>query len=118
MQLLEAGEHAGGNRLSCDVCVIGAGAAGVTVALQFLDSGLNVCVLDAGGTRPDDADTLPYSLEATGLGVSAHSRQRGLGGTTKSWWGKTALLGPCDLAARDWVALSGWPIEHRELLDH
>ena len=38
-----------GESLSCDVCVIGGGAAGITAALELGDAGLQVILLEAGG---------------------------------------------------------------------
>jgi choline dehydrogenase-like flavoprotein len=42
-----------GSALSCDVCVVGAGAAGIPIALELDGSGLAVLVLEAGGRRFD-----------------------------------------------------------------
>jgi choline dehydrogenase-like flavoprotein len=46
---------------SYDVCIIGAGAAGITMALEFVDTGMNVCVLESGGTEFED-DTYELSV--------------------------------------------------------
>ena len=42
-----------GEALSCDVCVIGGGAAGITVALELGKIGIQVIVLEAGGVKWD-----------------------------------------------------------------
>ena len=35
--------------LACDLCIVGAGAAGITLALRFVDTPLRVLVLEGGG---------------------------------------------------------------------
>ena|ERR1700681_3729189 len=37
--------------LKCDLCIVGAGAAGITLALQFVESKLRVIVLESGGEK-------------------------------------------------------------------
>ena len=41
--------------LSADLCIVGAGAAGIAMALQFVDSKIDVLVLESGGitAEPD-----------------------------------------------------------------
>ncbi len=40
-------------QIECDVCIVGAGAAGITLA-RALDRGvLDVCLLESGGPEPD-----------------------------------------------------------------
>ncbi|MET0374256.1 MAG: FAD-dependent monooxygenase, partial [Rhizorhabdus sp.] len=42
-----------GSRLSVTtgVCIVGGGAAGVTIAKSLLDRGIEVCLLEAGGMK-------------------------------------------------------------------
>jgi choline dehydrogenase-like flavoprotein len=104
-----------GGAVECDVCVVGSGAAGVSVALRLQDRGLSVCVLEAGGTGPDDATTALSDIECTDLAIGRESRNRWFGGSTNTWWGKVAALDAIDLTRRDWVPLSGWPVTEEEL---
>ena len=32
-----------------DLCIVGAGAAGITLALALIGSGLRICILESGG---------------------------------------------------------------------
>ena len=41
--------------LNTDVCIIGAGPAGLAAAQELLDSGLDVILLESGGEEPDTA---------------------------------------------------------------
>jgi len=101
-----------------DVCIVGTGAAGVTVASQMRRSGYRICVLEGGGLKPDPVSDSALELEWSGLPVDEHSRERYFGGTTNTWWGKLAMLDEVDLAERSWVPLSGWPITSSELLPY
>ena len=51
--LRDARLGAGGEVLQADVCVVGAGPAGVSLALGLVEEGLKVIVLEAGPAEPD-----------------------------------------------------------------
>ncbi len=105
--------------LRCDVCVIGTGPAGTTLALELKDSGLDVVVLEAGGRQPDCGTTSLYNTEVVGLphdGVH-DGRARVFGGTSTLWGGQSLPLDPIDFEKRDWVVHSGWPINYDDLAD-
>lgn len=107
--------------LDCDVCVIGAGAAGIPLALTLAEQGRQICLLEAGGDALQSAVQGVYrGAEGTEgfLGIEDYvwsSRLRFLGGTTNHWAGECAPLSPSDFAARDWVPHSGWPIDAETL---
>jgi len=108
--------------LQTDLCIVGAGAAGITIAMQFAATGLNVLMLESGGRRPDAES---QSLCAGELAIpSLHPpadryRRRGLGGSTTLWGGRCAPLDPVDFAPRPWLNLpSGWPIAYADLLPY
>jgi thioredoxin reductase len=42
-------------KLDFDLCIVGAGAAGITIAREFLNTNLRACVLESGGLRLDAA---------------------------------------------------------------
>jgi choline dehydrogenase-like flavoprotein len=107
------------SRIEADVCVIGAGAAGITLAHELRASNLDVCLLESGGVQ--------LSLEAQELarGVSYQvgwpyqkleaTRIRNLGGTTTVWDGACAPYNDIDFEKRAWVPHSGWPITRASL---
>lgn len=104
--------------VECDVCVIGAGAAGISFALEFANSPLRVCVLESGPLEHARAPLVSdpqYEFEYTDLPVSKLSRHRAFGGTTSWWAGKWKKPDEIDYSVRSWVPLSGWPITPREL---
>ncbi len=100
-----------------EVCVIGAGAAGVALARDLMNLGRQVCLLEAGGM---DYETDTQSVfEGQNIGMEYydldHARLRFFGGTTNIWGGRCVPLDPIDFERRDWVPHSGWPISHTEL---
>ena len=105
-------EFAKGSVLQADVCVIGSGAAGITLAREFLGTKHTVIVLEAGGQRREEASQDPYRSFVTGLphGGIHIGRVRTLGGSTTLWAGQALPLFDIDFARRDWVPYSGWPV--------
>ena len=56
--ILDAESLADGTRLAADVCILGAGAAGITLARELEGTGLTVVVLESGAEtlEPDIQD--------------------------------------------------------------
>lgn len=106
--------------LTADVCILGAGAAGITLALALRDSGLSVCVLEGGGLEINDASQSLY--EGTMSGIDTWTldgmRARALGGTTAWWAGWCRPLMPDDFEVRPHIPRSGWPITYDELVPY
>ncbi len=118
-----------GSTLNTDVCIIGAGAAGITTALELADSELGVIVVESGGrTGPDPATQALYRGASVGRPIRGHIepqplgldviRLRWLGGTTNHWAGYCRKLEPIDFEERPHLAVSGWPIEPSDLHEH
>jgi choline dehydrogenase-like flavoprotein len=119
----DANQVAEGRTIRADVCIVGAGPAGLTVADRLRGSGLDVVVLESGGDEWDErtqalADgTLtgePFRFNGTEV-TPATSRLRQLGGTSNHWTGQCRPLDPHDFERRDAVAHSGWPIGFDDL---
>ena len=102
-----------GARIDADVCVVGGGAAGLSLAMELISQGRSVCLLEGGGERPDDATQSLYDLSSSGdpLRQNYMSRARQFGGSCNLWAGRSMLLDPLDFEPRDWVPGSGWPME-------
>lgn len=106
-----------GPPLEADICVIGAGAAGISIAREFVGSGFRVCLVESGGLEYEDGTQRLYEGESIGLpqyGISI-GRLRFFGGTTNHWGGRCARLDELDFAERPWVPDSGWPIDRGTL---
>lgn len=52
---LDAREIEADIKFDFDICIVGAGAAGITIAREFLNTNLRVCVLEFGGLHLDAA---------------------------------------------------------------
>lgn len=102
--------------LSCDLCIIGGGAAGITMALEFAETGIEVILLESGGLEFEDETQALYQGEDIGLPYFdiEYARLRYFGGTTNHWGGWCRPLEPIDFENRDWVAHSGWPISYEQ----
>lgn len=102
--------------LETDLCVVGGGAVGLSIARLLADSGLEVTLLEGGGRTYDEASQELYVGLAEGTVLpykSAYlttSRLRYLGGSTNHWQGWCRPLDPVDFEPRSWVPESGWPI--------
>lgn len=104
--------------LTTDVCVLGSGAAGITLAKELDGSGLDVLLLEAGGMEQQPATEQEcFSIES--LGVPQRNpiptRGRWFGGSTNLWFGRIAYPDPIDFEERPWVPYSGWPLRRRDL---
>lgn len=110
-----------GQRLSTSVAIVGAGPAGITIALDLSARGVDVILLEAGGLDFDERtqqryegelgtdDTLTYPpLEAW--------RLRMLGGTSNHWGGWCRRLEANVFGSRPWLNDdTDWPFDRSEL---
>jgi choline dehydrogenase-like flavoprotein len=99
-----------GTRFECAVCVIGAGAAGLTIARALAGSEASVLVLESGGLEPEAETEALNTLSVVGHPYAAEgSRLRYFGGSTNHWGGHCVPLPSSAFERRDWIAHSGWP---------
>lgn len=100
-----------------DVCIIGAGAAGIALARKLQGRGFRICVLEGGGLDPDAASQTLYDGKISGLPYFPLEtcRLRYFGGTTNHWAGYCWPLQPPTFDERAWIPHSGWPIGQSDL---
>jgi choline dehydrogenase-like flavoprotein len=117
MRIVDARTLSNGTEIETDVCIVGAGAAGITLAREFACWPFKVCLLESGGLEfaPDIQDL----YDGRNAGVDYISldapRLRFFGGTTNHWAGRCGKFWPSDFQERLWVPHSGWPFGHEEL---
>jgi choline dehydrogenase-like flavoprotein len=112
--------------LKTQVCIVGAGPAGLAMAREFAHQNFQVYLLESGGIEYD-VETQSLS-EGVVIGdpypVVSETRQRQLGGTSHMWEGQSGYqqygwrclpLDPIDFEQRDWVPYSGWPFTRADL---
>ena len=101
----------------CDVCIVGAGAAGIVLAVELARLGRRVTLLEGGGATIEQESQEPYRSEVVGhehRGIHT-GRFRAQGGTTTKWGGQILELDAIDFERREWVSGSGWPFAKSEL---
>ena len=119
---------AGGAWAYPDVCVVGAGPAGLLLAHELSASGLHVLVLEGGPAAPPVGGVDVTSTTSTGLPYSpVATRSSGVGGSSLRWTVETPLgpgfvrlkeLDASDFEPRDLLGVSGWPFGRAELEPH
>ena len=112
--------------IETDVCIVGAGTAGITLAKEFIDQKFRVCILESGGLKADQETQSLYRGENVGHPYFSldTARTRCLGGSTTRWQieidnncpgARMRPLDAIDFEERDWVPYSGWPFRKAHL---
>jgi choline dehydrogenase-like flavoprotein len=102
-----------------DICIVGAGAAGIALACELDACGIKVMLLEAGGFRAH-ADSLDFYR---GTAAEPHPdptqyRRTAFGGTTTLWGGRCVPLDPIDFEPREYLSHSGWPVSYAEIAQY
>ncbi len=101
-----------------DICIVGAGAAGITLALELADSGKKIVLIEAGGIKKSGKAQSLYRGEVCQPKLHLPpdtDRRRQLGGTTSLWGGRCIPFDEIDFQFRPYVPHSGWPLKRRDL---
>jgi choline dehydrogenase-like flavoprotein len=104
-------------RIEADVAIVGAGPAGIVIALELASAGHRVALLESGGTHfdaeaqrlGDTAGADPHHVE------SALSTRRQVGGASNIWGGRCVPFDPIDFEARSIVGDARWPLDYDEV---
>jgi aryl-alcohol dehydrogenase-like predicted oxidoreductase/choline dehydrogenase-like flavoprotein len=101
-----------------NVCIVGAGAAGILLATQLASRGLKVLLLEGGGLDLEARSQELYRTALSGLPYAGatEGRFRTYGGSTTRWGGQILELEEFDFEPRKHVKGSGWPFPKKELL--
>jgi choline dehydrogenase-like flavoprotein len=101
-----------GTAIETEVCIVGGGAAGITLAREFTNASFRVVLLESGGAKSEQATQDLYAGSDIGrpYDMFAVSRLRYFGGTTNHWGGVWCdLPSSLDFEMRKGVPYSGWP---------
>ncbi|WP_267361395.1 MULTISPECIES: GMC family oxidoreductase [unclassified Methylobacterium] len=106
----------GQDEIDVEVCIVGAGAAGIAIAHRLAGAGIKFCLAEAGGWSCEAETQDLYRGYSVGHPIDpCEGRYRVFGGSTILWGGRCAELDAMDFEARDWVPHSGWPIRKSDL---
>ncbi len=117
---VDARTVAQGTSVDTGICIIGAGAAGITLARSLRSAQVPVVLLESGGL---EFDAITQELDI-GLmtGIPNYptdvSRLRYFGGTTNHWAGTSRPFEASDFQPQPSIPLSGWPISRDDLLPY
>ena len=109
-----------------DVCIIGAGLAGITLAKEIIASKFSVSLIESGGEKPDrKTQNLQWGKNVGHPYYSLDTaRPRFLGGSLNRWhlavgedcsYARMRPLDSIDFQKRDWIPHSGWPFGKSQL---
>jgi len=106
-----------GSVVAGDLCIVGAGAAGIAMALEWIGAERRVLLLEGGGFDYEPRMQELYRGEIAGLPYFPleAARLHYFGGTTGHWAGFCSTFDALDFERRDWVPHSGWPIGRADL---
>jgi choline dehydrogenase-like flavoprotein len=115
--LVDSRTIAPGTVLKADLCIVGAGPAGISIAREFAGHPARVVLLESGDT------TVSRETQSLCRGtLTGHPypplhlcRRRILGGSTSYWGGWARPLDDVDFEERLWLPYSGWPFSRDQL---
>jgi choline dehydrogenase-like flavoprotein len=116
--LLDAAHLAPGAEINADVAIVGAGPAGIVLALELVRAGIWTVLIESGGgawdaaaqwlgdtASDDDLSHHPMSL----------TTRRQVGGTSNLWAGRCVPFDPVDFLPRAVTGHVSWPVAYHEL---
>ena len=127
---LEWSEH---REVTADLCIVGAGAAGLDMARFFNTAKVSVVVVEGGGLEFSQETQELHRFVSIGKdfrskatefnphlapSYRSESRIRQFGGTTNIWSGKWKAHVPDDFQDKVWIPHSGWPVGYHDLLPY
>ena len=109
-----------------DICIVGAGVAGITFASEFIKSNIRVLLIESGDLKPDDKSTELSKVTNSGLPYykMEEARAKSFGGSSHLWsvdineemeGVRLRALDEIDFEKRDWIPESGWPFSKTEI---
>jgi hypothetical protein len=138
--LIDAQSLPDGSVQQSDIAIIGAGAAGIVLALELGRAGFDVQLIESGGptyseriqalgkdegSRMKDEDPIhpssfildPSSFPAAHPPMSECTRRQ-IGGTSAIWGGRVVPFDPVDFDDRPFLPNSRWPVTYESLVPY
>lgn len=124
--IIDASEFEFGTNVETDLCIIGAGVAGITIAREFNRSETNLLILESGGMQPPhDSEALNHTTHPSYSDYKIDiTRASAFGGSSHLWkipvsddelGVRLRRLDAIDFEKKSWVPYSGWPFSKTHL---
>lgn len=119
--LFDLDELEGKEPIRAQVCIVGGGLAGITLATRLTRLGVGVAVLEAGGRSPEERSQQIY--ENAKMARKRHrgtteGRFRVLGGATTRWGGQLLPYTPEIMQPEAGMKTESWPVALDEIEPH
>jgi choline dehydrogenase-like flavoprotein len=117
--IIEAASVGNNAIVDAQVCIVGAGPAGIALALDLSEKGISVLLLESGWLKADPSTQALYEGSVTDERMHSPPdkyRHRRLGGSSAIWGGRCMPMDPIDFEQRSYLNHSGWPISYQDLL--
>lgn len=103
--------------IEVDICIIGGGAAGIAIALEFEKSDFKVALIESGGLNLSRKNQKLNNMKNVGIDYENLGIQRGryLGGSTNMWGGNCIPLDPIDFKECSGRRGTSWPFDEYEI---
>lgn len=107
-----------GSIFNSDVAVVGAGPAGIVLALELAKAGHDVALIESG--RFQFSEAIQNLGDASYFDPEFHApmsecTRRQVGGTSNIWGGRCVPYDPVDFDQRSYIPHSSWPVTYEEL---
>src|SRR5262245_11120811 len=115
--IVDSRQIASGTTVEADLCIVGGGPTGITIAHEFLNQSVRVVLLESGGKAVGEENQALCRGNTTGHYYPPMHvcRRRVLGGSSSYWGGWARPFDELDFEERDWVPYSGWPFTRDDL---
>lgn len=102
-----------------DIAIVGAGPAGIVLALELANSGYDVALIESGYLQ--FSETVQKLGESSYLEPNFHApmsvcTRRQVGGTSVIWGGRCLPHDPIDFDQREYIPYSSWSITYEDLV--
>jgi len=115
--LLDSANFADGHTERTTVCIAGSGPAGLSLAQSLIRAGVDVVLVEAGGTGWEQTSQELYEGEVVGDSYFdlSEARLRMLGGTSGHWGGISRPMARANMVLSPPTGATGWPIRYDAL---
>ncbi|HEY9638859.1 MAG TPA: GMC family oxidoreductase [Coleofasciculaceae cyanobacterium] len=118
MNLIDLRNFEDNSLIETDLCIVGSGPAGLSIAKEFIGTKIQVWIIESGGLEESPETQALYEIENVGVPRILEQqlvRNRIFGGTSHTWTGRCAPFDELDFQHRSWIPNSGWPIARAAL---